>query len=140
MDDQTASPAFVGLTDGHFLDLAAAATHLRGVRRVDADDPTASLRRFAVEDVQELPPAHVQDALGQAGAGHGFDAQVLVVDDIVGLQKFAGGFVVEVFSLVSHLAVQALEGGDGFFPAAPAPFITRRASSSFLPTRRSAFL
>ena len=62
-----------------------AATHLRGVRGIDSNDPATSVCCFVRQDDEEGAPPRVTNGLGQMVMLHHVGGlQVLMIDDIVG--------------------------------------------------------
>src|SRR5215210_5004497 len=80
---------------------------LRGVPRVDRDDPHPSFLRFGYEDVYELRPASIMRRLREVAPGDASNIEHFAGYQSVGIHQLACLLVVEVPTLVGSLLVQA---------------------------------
>lgn len=87
--------------------LAARATRLRCVPRIDRYYPNTGAFSLVSEDVEERSPARVVRGFRKSGSGNALDVESFVSNQAVGVYEFASFLVVKVPALISRLLVQA---------------------------------
>ena len=91
------------LSKSHLLPISTSATGLRGVSRIDCDEPPASFYRFARQLPKERRPCCIRDTLRQAVIVlHSVDVQIFDTNDPEGIHNATTVLVSEVFAFPSH--------------------------------------